>query len=296
MRNITLFISLIFLAAIGNACQSSLEIRSEIETHEEFNAERAYKDIEYQVSLGSRTIGSEAHSKVADWIVNELRENNWETQTQSSDWNGNEVTNIIGDRGSEPPWIIIGAHYDSRFIADRDQDISKRDQPVPGANDGASGVSVLLELARVIPPNIDKHISLVFFDAEDNGNINGWEWIVGSKLYVQRLDQLPDAVVILDMIGDADLNIYKEKNSDTRLAEEIWNEAQKLGYSQFIHEYKNRMIDDHLPFIQASIPAVVLIDFDYPYWHTSEDTLDKVSPESLEVTGTTVLEWLNIKD
>ena len=112
--------------------------------------------------------------------------------------------------------MIIGAHYDSRLLADPDPDPSLRNQPVPGANDGASGVAVLLELARILPKNLDKTIWLVFFDAEDNGNIPGYDWIMGSRVFVQTLIDKPDEAIIIDMIGDADLNIYQEKNSDQK--------------------------------------------------------------------------------
>jgi Zn-dependent M28 family amino/carboxypeptidase len=95
------------------------------------------------------------------------------------------------------------------------------------------------------------------------------------------------------MIGDADLNIYQENNSDPSLTNEIWNLAHELGYTQkFIAQTKHTMIDDHLPFIRAGIPAVDIIDFDYPYWHTSQDTPDKVSSDSLQAVGDTLLEFL----
>jgi hypothetical protein len=95
------------------------------------------------------------------------------------------------------------------------------------------------------------------------------------------------------MIGDSDLNIYLEQNSDQNLAKEIWDFAAKMGYEdQFINQPKHRIVDDHLPFIWAGIPAVLIIDFDYPYWHTLDDTIDKVSPESLKVVGDVILSWL----
>ncbi|HSG44146.1 MAG TPA: M28 family peptidase, partial [Anaerolineales bacterium] len=101
------------------------------------------------------------------------------------------------------------------------------------------------------------------------------------------------AVVIVDMIGDADLNIYKERNSDVQLTDEIWSIAQKLGHDTvFIPDYKYSMIDDHTPFLRAGIPAIDIIDFDYPYWHTIEDTPDKVSAASLQIVGETLQVWI----
>jgi Zn-dependent M28 family amino/carboxypeptidase len=134
---------------------------------------------------------------------------------------------------------------------------------------------------------------LVFFDAEDNGRIEGWDWILGSREFVKNNPIKPGAVIIVDMIGDADLNIYKETNSDPKLTGEIWNSAKRLSFSdEFIDEYKFSMIDDHTPFLEAGIPAVDIIDFDYPYWHTVQDTADKVSAGSLQVVGETLRMWV----
>ena len=169
-------------------------------------------------------------------------------------------------------------------------------QPVPGANDGASGVAVLLELARVLPEDLPGEVWLVFFDAEDNGRIPGWNWIMGSQAFVRTLDSHPDAVVIVDMIGDADQNIYQEKNSDKVLTQEIWGVAEDLGYgSSFIPSVKYSMMDDHTPFLQAGIPAIDIIDFDYLYWHTVDDTIDKVSAQSLQAVGDVVYHWVLTK-
>jgi Zn-dependent M28 family amino/carboxypeptidase len=164
---------------------------------------------------------------------------------------------------------------------------------VPGANDSGSGVVVLLELARIIPDELNLSVRLVFFDAEDNGGIEDWDWILGSRGYADNMSTIPDAVIILDMIGDEDLTINKEYNSDPALMEQIWNQADELGYNMiFLDEYKHSMLDDHTPFVEAGIPAVDIIDFDYPYWHTTADTSDKVSPVSLQIVGDTIYHWL----
>ena len=157
---------------------------------------------------------------------------------------------------------------------------------------GVERVAVLLELARSLPGDTVP-IWLVFFDAEDNGRIEGWDWILGSREFVKNNPVQPRAAVIVDMIGDADLNIYKEHNSNPALTDEIWEVANGLGYgSKFIPEYKHSMIDDHTPFLEAGIPAVDIIDFDYPYWHTVQDTPDKVSAESLQIVGETLRVWI----
>jgi len=196
----------------------------------------------------------------------------------------------------------MGAHYDTRLYADHDPDPANHTQPVPGANDGASGVAVLLELGRVLPERLAQledhqgQIWLAFFDAEDNGRIAGWDWIMGSRRFVEQMTEKPEAVVIVDMIGDADLNAYIERNSAIEIRDQIWRIAYGLGYGeQFIYEIKYSMTDDHTPFLEAGIPAVDIIDFDYPYWHTVADTPDKVSAASLQAVGHTLVTWIELR-
>lgn len=263
-----------------------------------FDAERAMQDVLHQVELGPRLPGSPAHEQAMTWIAAELEAAGWEVEIQETTEMDQPVKNVIAGRGEGEPWLVLGAHYDSRLVADQDPDPAKRGQPVPGANDGASGVAVLLELARILPTHPTEaawpgKISLVFFDSEDNGRIPGWDWILGSRAYVRDLQDLPEAAVIVDMIGDADLNVYLENNSDPDLRAEIWAAAAQQGYSaQFIPEPKYTILDDHIPFKEAGVPAVDIIDFDYPHWHTTEDTADKVSGESLKAVGDTLLAWI----
>jgi Zn-dependent M28 family amino/carboxypeptidase len=226
-------------------------------------------------------------------MVSSLASYGWETEIQEAEMLGHPIRNVVAKRGNGEPWIILGAHYDSRMYADQDPDPARQADPVPGANDAASGVAVLMELARVLPPDLEAEIWLVFFDAEDNGRIPGWDWILGSRAFVKSLENQPDAAVILDMIGDADLQIYREANSDAAISDAIWVQAAQLGYEgTFVNEVKYSMLDDHTPFLEAGIPAVDVIDFDYPYWHTVEDTPDKVSIESLQAVGDTILAWI----
>jgi Zn-dependent M28 family amino/carboxypeptidase len=278
-------VSLLLMFSSSNSSNSRL-----------FDGERAYKHVVYQTGLGPRTIGSEAHAATIDYIQTELERNDWDVTVQETNRLSVKIQNIIGKRGVGEPWIILAAHYDSRLLADEDPDPEKNLLPVMGANDGASGVSVLLELSRVLSKTLDMDIWLVFFDAEDNGNIQGQDWILGSRAFVDNLEEKPDAVVIIDMIGDRNLNLYWEHNSNIILNQELWDTALELGYTNiFIPEYKYKIIDDHVPFVRAGIPAIDIIDFDYPYYHTSQDTLDKVSPESLEVIGNTLIHWLEQK-
>jgi len=262
-----------------------------------FNGKNAFQFVEQQMSFGYRTPGSDAHEMTINMIKTTLQNYGWDVEIQEEKIENNyTIKNIVSKRvNNEGPWIILAAHYDTRFISDQDNDLTKQILPVPGANDGASGVGILLELARVIPKNIEKNVWLVFFDAEDQGNIEGWDWILGSRSFVKQLNGKPDNVIIIDMVGDADLNIYFEHNSDSELSEEIWNVANNIGFEKyFIPQYKYRILDDHIPFIEAGIRAIDIIDFDYQYWHTQGDTIDKVSVNSLNVIGKTLLEWLLI--
>jgi Zn-dependent M28 family amino/carboxypeptidase len=257
-----------------------------------FSGQHALSDVQTQVAFGPRTPGSEGHAKIRAWIRRELEKAGWTVEIQQSEQSGHPIINLIARRSEAPPQIILGAHYDTRLLADHDPEPARRHEPVPGANDGASGVAVLLELARTLPSD-SPPLWLVFFDAEDNGHLPGWDWILGSRAFVAQLTVRPQAVVIVDMIADANLNIYREKNSDPTLTSQIWQTAAALGYEQnFIDQEKYNMLDDHTPFLQAGLPAVDIIDFDYPYWHTTADTPDKLSAHSLEVVGQTLLTWI----
>lgn len=268
------------------------EIKASESGEPSFDSQRAFNDVKIQLSYGPRTVGSDAHSEVLHYIQTQLDEFKWNVEVQEFYKENLTVQNVVAKRGEGSPWIILGAHYDSRLWADQDPDPSKRQLPVPGANDGASGVAVLLEIGRVIPSRLDRQVWLVFFDAEDNGGVMNWDWIMGSRNFVANLEGKPDAVVIVDMIGDADLHIYMEKSSNQLLKEDIWEQAAILGYQQFIPKVNYSVLDDHTPFLQAGITAVDIIDFDFPYWHTTNDTLDKISQESLDAVGETVLAWL----
>ncbi len=251
------------------------------------------RDVVAQMDFGPRSAGSAANRATGDYILAQLQQANWKTETQEFVFRNVPIRNIaakIGQGGG--PVVIIGAHYDTRPRAD--QDTSNPTAPVPGANDGASGVAVLLELARVLNESrLKNEVWLAFFDAEDNGGLDGWQWSVGATYFAERLTASPYAVIVVDMIGDADQNIYWEQNSDGELQKELWLVAEKLGYgAQFIPQFKYSMEDDHTPFLRRGIRAVDLIDFDYPDWHTTQDTVDKVSAASLERVGRVLQAWI----
>lgn len=292
-KSIALYLSIIGLLLLGAIGWYAYSFLAQPTTAPStFDGQRAYADVQTQVEFGSRVPGTEGHAKVQAWIRTELESAGWQVEIQESEALGHPVQNIVAKRSDESPQIIIGAHYDTRMFADQDPDPTQHAQYVPGANDGASGVAVLLGLARSLPKDTVP-TWLVFFDTEDNGNIEGWDWILGSREFVKKNPVQPRAVIVVDMIGDADLNIYKERNSNPDLMDAIWAVAKGLGYENiFIPEYKHSMFDDHTPFLQAGIPAVDIIDFDYPYWHTVQDTPDKVSAESLQTVGETLRTWV----
>lgn len=239
------------------------------------------------MKFGPRPTGSSAWQATGDYILEQLRKSGWETEEQRFEYRQTQIRNIVGRKGSGPI-LILGAHYDTRRRADQDK--IRPNDPVPGANDGASGVAVLLELAHVLDAKkLGHQIWLAFFDAEDNGDLDGWEWTIGSRYMAQNLQVRPEAVIVVDMVGDADQQIYFERNSNAEWSQRIWAVAGDLGYGQhLIPTPRWAMFDDHTPFAQRGIPAVDMIDFDYPYWHTTADTLDKISPDSLERVGRTL--------
>ena len=258
----------------------------------EFNKEFAFQHIKDQLEFGPRYPGSEGHAQVQEYIVENMEKYGWDVNIQLGEVNGHLIKNIICNKGSGESKILIGAHYDTREFASMEDDPESLKQPVPGANDGASGVAVMLELARIIPDDFENEVVFVYFDQEDNGGINGANWAMGSWYYVENLEKDLDAVVIIDMIGDRDLQIYREKNSSIQLINEIWETAQELGFDEFINQERFSMLDDHSAFINHGMNAILIIDFLYPAWHLTEDTLDKVSGDSLKIVGDTILAWM----
>ena len=261
-----------------------------------------------QMNLGARPAGSAADRATGDYILAQLKESQWKTETQEFSYRNVPVRNVIAKNGEgRGPLIVLGAHYDTRPRADQDK--TRPEQPVPGANDGASGVAVLLELARTLDTSkLKNEVWLAFFDAEDNGDLGGcvvapppcdnatWHWSVGADYFAGKLPVKPEFVVIVDMIGDADQNIYYEQFSDKQLQQQLWSIAAQLGFEKFfISQYKWSMDDDHTPFLQRGIRAIDIIDFDYPYWHTTQDTADKVSGDSLGHVGRVLQTWLEGK-
>lgn len=280
-RSVIVLMVVIFIAAVASGFL--LVSRASLD---EFSGRRAYSHVVAQLNLGPRLTGSAASVAAGDYIAAQLEAAGWSVEFQPFVYQGTSARNIIARANvGRGPVIIVGAHYDSRRKAD--QDPARPADPVPGANDGASGVAVLLELARSLDlDKVPNEVWLAFFDAEDNGGLDGWDWIVGSTYMANQLAIQPEAMILLDMVGDAGQQFYFDSNSDPELSERVWATAARLGYEEhFIPQVRWTMLDDHIPFARRGIPALDIIDFDYPYWHTTADTADKVSAESLERIG-----------
>lgn len=254
-----------------------------------FNGSRAFSYLEAQCDFGPRPPGSDNLTRCGDYIISILQQYDWSIETQSWSFLNTSLRNIIAGAITTPHLVLL-AHYDTRPIADYESDPVNRSKPILGANDGASGVAALLELATILPPSVQNSVVLLFVDAEDSGNIDGWPWIVGSTYFVNSLTTLQKnqirAAVLLDMMADADLQLKRETSSTPSLVNTIWQIAADLNYDHlFLDVSGYSLIDDHRPFLDAGIPALDIIDFDYPYWHTLQDTPDKCHPDSLEAVG-----------
>lgn len=209
--------------------------------------------------------------------------------------------------------IILGTHYDSRAKATKDS--TNPDLPVPGANDGASGSAVLIELAEVLynrRQNLSVQIWFLFFDAEDQGNDNGpgilgWTWCEGSTRFVQDIDnfynssnEVFDAMILLDMVGGENIRFISEKNSTPSLLNELFETGRQLGYISAFpsNPIGGTIFDDHVPFLNYKIPSADLIikfwdtPIEWPYHHTTNDDLSHISNTSLEITGKTVEQFV----
>jgi hypothetical protein len=264
-----------------------------------FDGARAMFFLEKQCEFGPRNPGSEGHRLCRDYMVEELNKHADVVQTQTFMFTYGSPAqtatgyNIIGRfQPQKRDRLLLCAHWDTRPWADEDPDPANHQKPVLGANDGASGVAVLLHMAELFAKTLPRvGIDIVFFDAEDAGSHNQNEtWALGSVAFAREYAYAfnPRYAILLDMIGDADLNIFQDAYSAQyapALVNNIWDKAAEFGINEFIPEVGYIVYDDHVPLLRAGIKAVDVIDFDYPYWHTVEDTPDKCSAESLEKVG-----------
>jgi len=269
-----------------------------------YDSELAFSFLEKQCEFGPRPPGSDAHEAMGKWLVGVLQGYADEVSVQqftALDTEGGEVvlSNVIASfRLDARERVLFGAHWDTRWIAERDPDEENRGTPILGANDGASGVAVLLGLAAMMSERSPAvGVDLVFFDGEDGGNGGGFDsFCVGSTFFAGRMgDYAPIYAVVVDMIGDSDLTIPVEPNSLSAcpsVVRTVWDAAERVGAASFTEESGAAMFDDHIPLIRAGVPSALIIDFDYVYWHTVEDTPDKCSPESLGEVGSVLAELI----
>jgi glutaminyl-peptide cyclotransferase len=269
-----------------------------------FDSARAMQYVKEIVALGPRPIGSANHKKVEDYIHSHLKDDLVEGDAFTVDTTEGKfpVHNIIAKfPGTKDGIVVIASHYDTNYPL--------RDTSYIGANDGASSSALLLEIANQLRGKQRDGYSvwLLWDDAEESMRL---PWFDPESLYgVRHLAQKWQddgtlkkikAFLLEDMIGDADLNIEHEENSTPWLEDLIYQAATRRGYQSHFFARTIPMDDDHIPFVQHSVPSADLIDFDYGYdnvfWHTTQDTVDKLSPKSLEIVGTVTLETVRALD
>lgn len=265
-----------------------------------FDGEKALAHVRAQVAQGPRWAGSAALKQTRRYIVEQLDSyglkhhlDTFTATTPNPKFPSVEMANVVAEvPGEESQVIIIASHYDTKWFAE---------EKFLGANDGGSSTGVLLELARQLAQTKPKYtLWLVFFDGEEamNGDWTDEDHTYGSRHMVaelQKTGKIKDikAMILLDMIGDKELTIRKDGNSIGWLKNIFWKTASQAGYQQYFLDEPDDLDDDHTCFIKAGVPAVDIIDFDYgkdnSYWHTTQDTMDKLSAQSLKVVGEVVL-------
>ena len=289
------------LAAVTACGATGEKAAAAARTSNEFNADSAMSYIRQQLAFGPRVPGTAPAQKTGDWIVAHLHttadtvvEQRW-THTLA---NGKllPMRNIFARfKPNAKERILYVTHWDTRPVADQETDPVKAKMPIPGANDGASGVALLLAVSDALkktPPNVG--VDLLFVDGEDWGTFGppDVDVLIGASYFAQHLPNAgyqPLFGVLWDMIGDADLNIYQEVNSAQaapEVVQKVWSTAKDMGYEKyFIPEAKEAITDDHMPLIKAGLRVIDVIDIDYPPHHTLDDTIDKVSAKSMKIVG-----------
>ena len=293
---------IIFTVTILSSCNNTVP---------KFDKDNAFRYLVEQCEFGPRNPNSNGYKQCLNYLQNTLAgfADTILLQPFVLDDLVNEenydLTNIIARfKMDEPEQLLIGAHWDTRPWADEDPDPEKRNDPIIGANDGASGVAVILELARIFnasPPPIG--VTLVLFDGEDMGRSGiPKSYAQGSLAFAKDLPiEKPDEAIILDMIGDAELHIPIERYSyqqNKKLVKKLWGLAKVLRLDAFESRIVHTIYDDHVPlWVEAKIPAIDIIDFNYPnsyanYWHTTQDLPENCSAESLGQVGTLLVHYI----
>lgn len=297
------------------ASQALTSAKSTTETS--FDADSAYRFVSEQVAFGPRVPGSQAHRQCGDWIADRLR--SWgyvviEQAFSGKDYFGQPIQgrNLIATRQAETtPRVLLMAHWDTRAIADHDPEHSKRMQPILGADDGGSGVGVLLELARqhAQKPIEGVELDFVFFDLEDGGSTGDNDsWCLGSQHWSKHPHQTgykADLGILLDMVGAKDARFHWEGYSRAYAAPvlyKLWETARQIGWGQyFVSSDGGEMIDDHIPVIKnLGIPSVDIINYSPSnrhgfgdHWHTHGDNLNIIDRKTLRAVGETVQAMLH---
>lgn len=272
-----------------------------------FSGERAMNDLIRQVDGGPRLPNSPGIQTTRQLILKTLIDAGWEVHTQNFEAFSPQLQQTVPGQNifaiypkRTTATCIISAHYDTRPFADMDPDPARRQDPVPGANDGASGVAVLLELGRLIPQtSVDYGVCLAFWDLEDHGaQGNSSGFCLGSRYFASNLPlQVKDFQwgINLDMVGDLNLQLPMEGFSLSKapkLTSALWDVGTKHYPEVWLRERGPMVYDDHMPFLSAGRDYINVIDMDYSPWHTVADTPDKCSAQSLEIVGDTVLRFI----
>ena len=269
--------------------------RSPIPGPSSFDSSRAWAHLERQVALGPRPAGSAAIAECRRYIVAQLkaagltaREQAFDARTPSGTIRMvNLIATIPGRRSDR---IALATHYDTKLF---------KEFRFVGASDGASSTAAVLELARVLASRRNEFtIELLFFDGEEAVvEWRGNDRIYGSRHYVQAAREAGTlgglkALILLDMIGDRELTIRQDANSTPWLNDIVWASAARLGHRPSFLDEEMAIEDDHLPFMEAGVPSIDIIDFDYAAWHTAADTIERLSARSLQIVGDVVLDAL----
>ena len=264
-----------------------------------FDGKTAFTYVERQMAFGPRIPGTPAHRATGDWILSQLRTRAdtvivQEIRHVAKNGQTLQLRNFIARfQPTATDRVLFLAHWDTRPHADQSQNLGQQRLPVPGANDGASGVAVLLGVADALKQRAPAvGVDLLFDDGEDFGNFADTnEVLIGTRWFAahQPPGYQPLYAVLFDMVGDKDLQIYQEGNSlavAPEVVQRVWQVAADLGYGRvFLPSPGQTLTDDHVSLQRAGMHAIDVVDFDYPFWHTTEDTIDKVSAASLQIVG-----------
>jgi Peptidase family M28 len=262
---------------------------------EEFSGEKAFAQVQRLVDFGPRPSGSEAIEKSRHYIEDQLRRFGWQVTRQAftDDTPRGKVqfANLIAQFPSQEntaPLFLLCSHYDTKTF-----DAIK----FVGANDGGSSTGLLLELARVIGqhPNLAAKIELVFFDGEEAyDHFSETDGLYGSRYFAKHLGGRQfRGGILFDMVGDRSLDVTLPADSPPEMARDIFAAAEALKLRRYFTYLDREMIDDHSPLNAIGIPTIDVIDFDYPWWHTAGDTIDKISAQSLQIVGSVALYYLS---